>query len=154
MSINSIGQIGNFGSNGFGNSGGISEETKRKLIALGIDPRTVTSEAQAQILIQNAIKIRKSSKIPLPQNICQGERELIAKSKDLASRMDISVSNSTPIEQILKQISDRLDTGKYEEFKPEFEAIKQAFETVKQNRNTMFASMNYNATLNKMMLGL
>ena len=117
MSINSIGQLGSYGGGGFG-SGGISEETRRKLIALGIDPRTVTSEAQAQALIQNAIKIRKSSNTPLPINVCQGEQELISKAKRLASKMGITVSNTMPVEEILKLISDKINRGNFEEFKP------------------------------------
>lgn len=152
MSINSIGQIGYYGG-GFG-GGGISEETRRKLIALGIDPRTVTSEAQAQALIQNAIKIRKSAKIPLPVNVCQGEQEIISKAKTLASKMGIVISGSTPLEQIIKDISDKINSGKYEEYKSEFASLQQAYQNVKQNRNAVFASMNYSASLNKMMLGL
>lgn len=50
MSVNSIGYFGIFG------GGYISEETKRKLRALGIDPINVTSESQAQILIRDALK--------------------------------------------------------------------------------------------------
>lgn len=151
MSINSIGQIGSYGGDSFG---GISEETRRKLIALGIDPRTVTSEAQAQILIKNAIKMRKSAKIPLPVNVCQGEQELISRAKTLASKMGIKVSGTTAPQQILKAISDKIDRGGYDEFKPEFASLKEAFAKVKKTEDDVFASMNYNAILNKMMLGL
>lgn len=153
MSINSIGQLGSYGG-GFGSYGGISEETRRKLIALGIDPRTVTSEAQAQILIKNAIQMRKSAQVPLPMDVCHGEQELISKAKNLASNMGIIVSGNTPLEQILTVISDKIEKGGHDEFKPEFGALKEAFEAVKKNENTMFASMNYNASINKMMLGL
>lgn len=152
MSINSIGQIG-YNGGGFGGSG-ISEETRRKLIALGIDPRTVASEAQAQALIQNAIKIRKSAKIPLPVNVCQGEQEIVSKAKTLAAKMGLIVSSTTPLEQILKAISDKINSGKHDEHKAEFASLQQAYQTVKQNKNAVFACMNYNASLNKMMLGL
>lgn len=151
MSVNSIGQLGSY-DGGFG--GGISEETRRKLIALGIDPRAVTSEAQAQMLIKNAIQVRISAKIPLPINVCQGEQELISKAKSLAAKMGIKVSLSTPVEQILKDISDKIDKGGHDEFKPEFASIEEALRKVKQTENDMYASMDYNAILNKMMLGL
>ena len=153
MSVNSIGQLGSYGG-GFGFYGGISEETRRKLIALGIDPGTVTSEAQAQILIKNAIQMRKSAKIPLPVNINQGQQELISKAKNLASKMGIIVSGNTPLEQILTAIADKIQKGGYDEFQPEFTALKESYETVKKNENAMFASMNYTASINKMMLGL
>ena len=41
----------------------ISEETRRKLIALGIDPSTVSSETQAKILIAKAEGTYKSLNI-------------------------------------------------------------------------------------------
>ena len=154
MSINSIGQLGSYGGGGFGSSGGISEETRRKLIALGIDPITVTSEAQAQILIKNAIQMRKSAKIPLPVNICPGEQELISKAKTLAAKTGLIVSNTIPLEQILKAISDKIEKGGYEEFKSEFASLQEACRKVKQNEDAVFASMNLNAAINKMMLGL
>lgn len=43
----------------------ISEETRKKLIALGINPNTVTSEAQAQALIA---KIEKTQSVKEPTN--------------------------------------------------------------------------------------
>lgn len=155
MPINSIGQINCYEGFGFrGFEGGISEETKRKLIALGIDPKTVQSEAQAQILINETIKIRKSAKIPLPLEVCNCEPELISKASDLASKIGISVSNSLSMEQILKSISDKINSGNFEEFKSEFVSINEAFNNIKNRENDIFASMNYNGILNKMTLGL
>lgn len=63
MSINSI---------GFQNSylcisgSSLSEATKRKLIALGIDPSTVHSESEAKALIEQVLELRKSSNQPIP----------------------------------------------------------------------------------------
>jgi Zn-dependent M16 (insulinase) family peptidase len=98
--------------------------------------------------------MRKSAKVPLPMDVCHGEQELISKAKNLASNMGIIVSGNTPLEQILTVISDKIEKGGHDEFKPEFGALKEAYETVKKNENAMFASMNYNASINKMMLGL
>lgn len=53
MSINSITSFGIFGISY------LSEETRRKLRALGIDPNSVTSESQAQLLIKNALKLQQ-----------------------------------------------------------------------------------------------
>ena len=60
MSINSVGNL-----NGYIHPCGskLSEETRRKLIALGIDPSTVASEAQAQILIAQLEELKKQAKI-------------------------------------------------------------------------------------------
>ena len=63
MSVNSI---------GFPNSylcisgSSISEETRRKLIALGIDPNTVYSESQARAIIEQVLALRKDSNQPIP----------------------------------------------------------------------------------------
>ncbi len=49
MSINSIGSIGGY----FGSCAHVlKEETRRKLIALGIDPSSVSSESEAQMIIE------------------------------------------------------------------------------------------------------
>ena len=82
----------------------ISEETRRKLIALGIDPATVTSEAQAKILIQNVQKARKM------------EAENLS-----SSEIDTKEQNS---------------------------------EVVKINENFILQSMNFEANINKIILGL
>jgi len=44
----------------------ISEATKRKLIALGIDPSTVHSESEARSLIEGILALRKNANIPVP----------------------------------------------------------------------------------------
>ena len=53
MSINGIGSFYIFG------GGMLSEETIRKLRALGIDPKFVTSESEARMLIREASKRQK-----------------------------------------------------------------------------------------------
>ena len=62
MSIRTIGFI-NSNFCVFGSS--ISEATKRKLIALGIDPSTVHSESEARSLIEGILALRKNANIPV-----------------------------------------------------------------------------------------
>lgn len=63
MSINSV---------GFSNSyicfcgSSITEATRRKLIALGIDPSTVSSEAEARAIIERVLEARKNAGLPVP----------------------------------------------------------------------------------------
>ena len=52
MSVNGIGTFSIF------TGSALSEETKRRLRALGIDPRTVKSESEAQLLIKDALRKR------------------------------------------------------------------------------------------------
>jgi hypothetical protein len=152
MSIRSVGQFSVYNCKSF--CCALSEDTKRKLIALGIDPRTVSSESQAKILIENVVKARKISNVPLPQNICQGEREIMSKAKNLASKMGIAVSDMMKTEEILRLISNKINLAENEEFKSEFASLEQSFNLVKQNENAVYASMNYNASLNIIKLGL
>ena len=57
MSISGVGLFTIFG------AGCISEELKRKLRALGIDPKYVSSESEAIVLIKQASKRQKTDEI-------------------------------------------------------------------------------------------
>lgn len=164
MSINAVG----FGSGYYSGSNGLCEETRRKLLALGIDPSTVTSESQAQILIakaQNIQVVQKTAKSDV-QNSCTSEQELIYKAKLLASKVGVSVKNETPLEEILKLISVKLEQLSQDSecksqkvnfinnCKEEFAIISNQYSVVKQNVNAVYASMNFNANINKMIFGL
>ncbi len=155
MSINAISFSG-----GWGLPSSISEETRRRLIALGIDPSTVTSEAQAQILIENALKLQKVSKSEKGSSlkICPGELELITRAKKLAQKLELRVSDMTPIEQIFTQISEKIESlhqsDDIKECKVELSELKNEYSTLKANENAMYASMNFSANMNRMILGI
>lgn len=161
MSVNSISSLSGGGSF-FGCIGGsnLSEETKRKLRQLGIEPSTITSEMQAQTLItkieQKLQQVNKSPSASNTQKITTGEAELIAKAKALASQMDISVSSSDSISDILGKISAKIKSsqGKNNNLNQEFETLQSEYSNIEQKQNTMFNAMNYTANLNKYMLGL
>lgn len=152
MSVNAISQISYGSSNTSGSCSGLSEETKKKLIALGINPANVTSEAQAKILIENASKqqgIKSNSKCS-----CAGESELISRAKALALKIGAKISDTMSLEEILEVISQKIESDNLEEYKAEAEALGCEISNLKQTENAMYASMNYNADLNKIMLGL
>ncbi len=82
MSINSIGQ---FGGCFYVSGNTLSEETRRKLLALGIDPNTVTSESEAKRLIENIEQlkaIRKVNNESNSKNTCTDEEELRIKKRN------------------------------------------------------------------------
>ena len=66
MSVNSLASLGGYCISGVST---LSESTKRKLQALGIDPSSVTSEAQAQSLINAAQTRQQVQKANIPANI-------------------------------------------------------------------------------------
>lgn len=157
---------------GAGNST-LSEETRRRLIALGIDPSTVNSEAQAQIIIQNVLRAKKmeaenisAKPESIQQNCCAGEIELMKKARELAQKMGLQLANNLTLDEILKAIaaqisnvlnSDTTDKSKkdlYEEYNQDLAAIDKSYEVVKNNENALILSMNMNANINKMILGL
>lgn len=82
MSINGIGYFGIFG------GGYLSEETKRKLRALGIDPRTVTSESQARVLIREAVKNQALTEVQnFEQKMVNESESELEKNQDVVFQM-------------------------------------------------------------------
>ena len=79
MSINSVSSIGSFTGC---QSSNLSEETKRKLRELGVEPSTVANEFQAQQLIkileQKLEQVHKSASLGNARKATTGEAELIA----------------------------------------------------------------------------
>ena len=164
MSINSIGFLGNSGNI----PSKLSEELRQKLLALGIDPSSVSSDTEARILIENLLQSQVTTEVKSTksEDFCCGEQELISRAKNLASKIGLSISNNLTLEEILEKISKKLEeklenAGNNEKIislvqycGEELAAIEKDYSTVKQNENAMFASMNFNANMNKMMLGL
>lgn len=75
MSVNNISCIGCYVST----NSRLKEETRRKLLALGLDPSTVTSETEAQTLIKNAQQkqeIQKTENQSNSKNTCTGEEDI------------------------------------------------------------------------------
>jgi len=149
----------------------ISEETRRKLISLGIDPSTVTSESQAKIIIEKAegthqaATTKKTSSLISDKNIYLSEGELIKKAKELANKMGIQISKDLKLDDILTLIAQNIQKAlnsnpevsvksKYIEYNNELNSIKTGYSTITQNEKAIIMSMVYNANINKMILGL
>lgn len=160
MSINSVSSIGSFtgcqGSN-------LSEETKRKLRELGVEPSTVANEFQAQQLIkileQKLEQVHKSASFGNARKATSGEAELIAKAKALANQVGISVSSTDSLSDIFSKIKVKINTMEAQgqdikAYKSELSALEDKYSTVQQNQSSMLSAMNYTASLNKYMLGL
>lgn len=160
MSINSVSSIGSFtgcqGSN-------LSEETKRKLRELGVEPSTVANEFQAQQLIktleQKLEQVHKSASLGNARKATTGEAELIAKAKASANQVGISVSSTDSLSDIFSKIKAKINTMEAQgqdikACKSELSALEDKYSTVQQNQSSMLSAMNYTASLNKYMLGL
>ena len=164
MSINSV-------SFSFGNVAGthLRKKKKKKLIALGIDPSTVTSEAQAKALITNAeIKQQTVSKSKKTESktVCTSESEVMTKTKQLAQKAGIKISSTGTIDSILQDLSDKINSlpekssedkiseNKKEQYKNELDTIQNQYNAIKQTQNSVYTMLNMTANVNKYMLGL
>ena len=81
MSINSIGNLSGF----IVIQDRLSEQTRRKLIALGIDPSTVSSESEALRLIDSIEKRKAVQKVDNDsnsKNTCTAEEDLKEKKRN------------------------------------------------------------------------
>ncbi len=166
MSVNSLASLGGYCISGVST---LSESTKQKLQALGIDPSSVTSEAQAQSLInaaQTRQQVQKANNESNSKNTCSSEAELISRAKSLASKLGVSVSNNSPLTEILSSISSKINSlsnqsstegyniQKLQQFQAELYSIQNEYSTVKQSQNSMYTAMNLTANMNKFSLGL
>lgn len=160
MSINSVSSIGSFTGC---QSSNLSEETKRKLRELGVEPSTVANEFQAQQLIktleQKLEQVHKSASFGNARKATIGEAELIAKAKALANQVGISVSSTDSLSDIFSKIKAKINTMEAQgqdikACKSELSALEDKYSTVQQNQSSMLSAMNYTASLNKYMLGL
>lgn len=160
MSINSVSSIGSFTGC---QSSNLSEETKRKLRELGVEPSTVANEFQAQQLIkileQKLEQVHKSASFGNARKATSGEAELIAKAKALANQVGISVSSTDSLSDIFSKIKVKINTMEAQgqdikAYKSELSALEDKYSTVQQNQSSMLSAMNYTASLNKYMLGL
>lgn len=144
----------------------LSEETIRKLRRLGIEPSTVTSEAQAQALItkleQKLEQVHKTANSNNAQQATSSEAEMIAKAKALATQVGVSVSPSESLSDIFSKISKKLESitkggdslKEVKGYKSELSSLEDEYSTIQQSQNSMYSAMNYTANMNKYILGL
>ena len=144
----------------------LSEETIRKLRRLGIEPSTVTSEAQAQALItkleQKLEQVHKTANSNNAQQATSNEAEMIAKAKALAAQVGVSVSSSESLSDIFSKISKKLESitkggdslKEVKGYKSELSSLEDEYSTIQQSQNSMYSAMNYTANMNKYILGL
>ncbi len=144
----------------------LSTATKQKLEALGIDPSSVTSEAQAQALIAQAEATQHQ------QNADSGnsgggnssEQELMSEAKSLATAVGASVSSDDTLDDIISNIDAKiqamLNSGDENRFKlaqgyqTQLASISERADTVTSTQNNIFNAMDMVSVSNKYALGL
>lgn len=143
----------------------LSSSTKLKLEALGIEPSTVTSEAQAQTLIAQAEAAKHQNNAGQQQ---QGgnssEQELLSEAKNLASQVGVTVSSNdsldTIIDNISKEIQVMLNSGDKSKmataqgFQTQLASISGRAESIQSTQQNIFNAMDMISVSNKYALGL
>lgn len=143
--------------------GQLSEEIKRKLRALGVEPSTVSSETQAKALVEKLeAKLQQVHKAGNPtsaQKICTGE--VISRAKVLANQVGVDVSASDSLSDIFSKIASKInkipdgggDKNK-NSLKAELSQLESDYSSIKSSQDSMFSAMSQTANLNKYFLGL
>ncbi len=140
----------------------LSPQTRQALIALGIDPKSVSSEEEAKALIQKILtqKVQLAKPKKTDKNCC-AQSEIISKAKTLAQLVGVVITESMSMEKMFEIIEEKIKelekspTGKdITAYKNELEALKREYNELKAKENAMYASMNYTADMNRLILGI
>ncbi len=143
----------------------LSSSTKMKLEALGIDPSNVTSEAQAQMLINQAeaTKHQQSSE-QQQQGGNSSEQQLLSEAKQLATAVGASVSSDDSLDDIIDNISEKIqvmmasnDPSKVkmaQGYQTQLASISERADSVSNTQQNIFNAMDMISVSNKYALGL
>ena len=140
----------------------LSEETIGKLLSLGIDIESVSSETEAKKLIEEAEKEKKSSNDEeSDKKDTTAEENLYNDIKNLARKIGINVNKSENIENIFDKISQKLD--EFEEnsynsnlnvFQSELDILKRQFKNMYSGESSILSAMDMISKSNRAALGI
>lgn len=140
----------------------LSEETIGKLLSLGIDIESVSSETEAKKLIEEAEKEKKSSNDEeTDKKDTTAEENLYNDIKNLARKIGINVNKSENIEDIFDKISQKLD--EFEEnsynsnlnvFQSELDILKRQFKNMYSGESSILSAMDMISKSNRAALGI
>lgn len=142
----------------------LSEETKAKLQALGIDPTTVSSEAEAQSLIGQVESMSKTDQARPQSN--SSDQSLLTRAQELAEDVGVKVSQRDTTDEICKKIAEKLEqlAAQYgndsammstiQDYQRELAGIDSRYSKTIEPDKSIFAAMNVISASNKYALGL
>ena len=163
-SIESCGHIQSLALSTYGQGDILKPSTRLRLEALGIDPSTVTSETQAQILIAQA-EAAKNHENSDQQNNRGGnssQQELISKTKKLASEIGVNIFKKDSLEKMIEKVShelnllekNRLSKEKVQNYHKELSSLTQEAKMLSDTQQNIFNEMNMVSISNRYLLGL
>ena len=143
----------------------LSSTTKLKLEALGIDPSTVTTEAQAQTLIAQAEAAKQQNNAGQQQpGGNSSEQELLSEAKNLATEVGVTVSSNDSLDDIVDNISkeiqvmlnsgDQSKISSAQSYQAQLASISGRAEAIQSTQQNIFNAMDMISVSNKYALGL
>lgn len=143
----------------------LSSSTKMKLESLGIDPTTVTSEAQAQALIAQAEATKNQQNAGQQQGGGNSsEQQLLSEAKSLASTVGVTVSSNDTLDDIIDNISAQLQVmmnsgdqskiSQAQSLQTQLASISDRADSIQSTQQNIFNAMNMVSISNKYALGL
>ena len=138
----------------------LSSSTKQKLEALGIDPASVTSEAQAQALIAQAEATKhQQNSGQQQQGGNSSEQELMSEAKDLASTVGVTVSSNDTLDisaeiQVMLNSQDQSKVSAAQGYQSQLASISDRADSIQTTQQNIFNAMDMISVSNKYALGL
>ena len=143
----------------------LSSTTKLKLEALGIDPTSVTSEAQAQTLITQAEAAKQqNSSGQQQQGGNSSEQELLSEAKSLAKSVGVTVSSNDSLDDMIDKISskiqimlnsnDKSQVSTAQDYQAQLASISDKANSISNTQQNIFNAMDMISLSNKYALGL
>ena len=140
----------------------LSISTKIRLEALGIEPSSVNTEAQAQIIIAQAEAATNHGSTNNNQGGNSTREQLVSEARELAQKVGVQVVQGDSLENILEKISKKLnlmaqDPSKAEmvqEFQAELTDIAQRADVMVKVQKNIFNTLEMISLSNRIILGL
>lgn len=147
----------------------ISSSTKVKLESLGVNISSVSSESEAQSLIEKL----KAAKAGTQQQATEkkeaassstSEAETLSEAQSLASKMGLVLNSDSSVDEILNQISSKIrelstsenpsDRQMAQAYQAQLNTISSNYNALQSSQQNMYSAMNMMSINNKYSLNL
>ncbi len=136
----------------------LKPSTKIRLEALGIDPATVQTEAQAQLLIAQAEAAPRQNNSGNQQGGNSSREQLVSEAKELANEVGVSVSTKDTLEDIIENIAEVLNaqmpSKRVQEYQSRLANLAQRAEVLVTIQQNILKEKEMISVSNRLILGL
>lgn len=172
-SISSIGVMQSTLQNSFASSQKLTDETKMQLQYLGIDTKNITTEAQGQAILAQAMQAQQALQAQVQKSYGNGKagskggnseiKTLKEQASELAEKVGITVSSSEKLSDIMSALApvisakvsaagnDKTKIAQAKELESEYNSISASLANIKaQHEQSKQSSQTLNTSLNNM----